>query len=139
MNIKSKGTRYERDLVDALYEAGFGVIRAPSSGGATSRELPDIVAGNGKIYLAIEVKFTKELPLYIRAEQIEDLIEFSKRFGAKPLVAVKLPRREWRFVRVDMLQKTARGKRYKLDGDAYVNGLTFSELVRRCDRGEDRL
>lgn len=131
MNIKAKGTHYERDLVRKLYDAGFAVIRSPTSGGATSRELPDIIAGNGKrrMYLAIEVKFTKELPLYIRAEQIENLLEFSERFGATPMIAVKMPRREWRFVKADKLDKTARGKMYKLDGHHFASGLTLSELV----------
>jgi Holliday junction resolvase len=33
-------------------------MRAPASGGATKKPLPDVIAGNGKIYLAIEVKST---------------------------------------------------------------------------------
>ncbi|PSP40299.1 nucleoid-structuring protein H-NS [Halobacteriales archaeon QH_6_64_20] len=40
-----KGDRRERELVNELDEAGFAVMRAPASGSATDRELPDVLAG----------------------------------------------------------------------------------------------
>ena len=39
---QAKGDRRERELVNALDEAGFAVMRAPASGAATDRELPDV-------------------------------------------------------------------------------------------------
>ncbi|MCD6148132.1 Holliday junction resolvase [bacterium] len=124
---KSRGTYYERKLVNAFWEAGFGVMRAPTSGGATSRALPDIVAGNGKVYYAIEVKMKKELPVYIREEQVEEIKEFSRRFGAKAFIAVKLPYKEWRFVPVELLSKN--GKNYRVGEEEYLKGLRLEDLL----------
>ena len=127
MNAKAKGSRYERELVQRFWDAGFGVMRAPTSGGATSRALPDIVAGNGKVYYAIEVKMKKELPIYIREEQVEEIKEFSRRFGAKAFIAVKLPYKEWRFVPVELLSKN--GKNYRVSEEEYLKGLRLEDLL----------
>ena len=127
MNAKVKGSRYERELVQKFWDAGFGVMRAPTSGGATTRALPDIVAGNGRVYYAIEVKMKKELPIYIREEQVEEIKEFSRRFGAKAFIAVKLPYKEWRFVPVELLSKN--GKNYRVGEEEYLKGLKLEDLL----------
>ena len=127
MNAKAKGSRYERELVKRFWKAGFGVIRAPTSGGATSRALPDIVAGNGKIYYAIEVKMRKNLPIYVREEQVEEIREFSRRFGAKAFIAVKLPYNDWRFVPLSILCRN--GKNYKVGRGEYLKGLKLEDLL----------
>ena len=124
---KSKGTYYERQLVRAFWEAGFGVMRAPTSGGATSRALPDIVAGNGKVYYAIEVKMKKELPIYIREDQVKEIREFSRRFGAEAFVAVKLPYRDWKFVPIESLSRN--GKYFKVGEEEYLKGLNLEDLL----------
>jgi len=124
---KSKGTYYERQLVKAFWDAGFGVMRAPTSGGATSRALPDLVVGNGKVYYAIEVKMRRELPLYIEEEQIEELKEFSRRFGAKPFIAVKLYRKDWTFIPLSSISKN--GKRFKVGKEEYLRGLKLKDLL----------
>jgi len=127
MNAKAKGSRYERELVQRFWDAGFGVVRAPTSGGATSRALPDIVAGNSKVYYAIEVKMKKELPVYIREEQVEEIKELSRRFGAKAFIAVKLPYKEWRFVPVELLSKNS--KNYKVGREEYLKDLKLEDLL----------
>lgn len=124
---KVKGTYYERQLVKAFWDAGFGVMRAPTSGGATSRALPDLVAGNGKVYYAIEVKMRRELPIYIREEQVEEIREFSRRFGAKAFIAVKLPYKDWRFIPLEFLSKN--GKNYKVGETKYLKGLKLEDLL----------
>ena len=58
--MAKKGSAEERDLVHKLWERDFAAMRAPASGGATKKPLPDVVAGNGKLYLAIEVKTTTQ-------------------------------------------------------------------------------
>ena len=40
-----KGSRYERELVNRFESCGWGALRCPSSGGATDRELPDVIVG----------------------------------------------------------------------------------------------
>ena len=124
--MKAKGTKYERELVNLFWEAGFGVIRAPTSGGATSRALPDIVAGNGRVYYAIEVKVRKKLPVYISREQVGELLEFSKRFGAKPIIAIKLPYKPWRFIPVHMLKEGK--KSLRVDEEVYFRGYEIEIL-----------
>lgn len=39
------GDRYERELVNTLTTVGMAALRAPSSGSATDRELPDVLVG----------------------------------------------------------------------------------------------
>lgn len=125
--MKAKGTKYERDLVNMFWEAGFGVMRAPTSGGATTRAMPDLVAGNGEVYYAIEVKMRKSLPVYISEEQVHELYEFSDRFGAIPLIAVKLPYKPWRFINALELKRT--GKGYKVDSELYESALSVDEVL----------
>ena len=67
-----KGSAEERDLVHKLWSLNFAAMRAPASGGATKKPLPDVLAGNSKIYLAIEVKTTTKDKLYIENGHIGD-------------------------------------------------------------------
>ena len=53
--MAKKGSAEERDLVHKLRERNFAAMRAPASGGATKNPLPDVIAGNGKIYLVIKI------------------------------------------------------------------------------------
>jgi len=59
MPTNKKGDRRERELVNRLDDAGFAVMRAPASGGATQRELPDVLAGNGEAFVD---RITDDLP-----------------------------------------------------------------------------
>lgn len=99
------GTRYERELVNTLGTCGYAAMRAPSSGAATDRDLPDVLAGQrvdvdgrtGPIAtyaraLAIELKVTKGTTAYAAEAEIESLGAFSYAFGAKPLLAAKFKR-----------------------------------------------
>lgn len=124
---KTKGTYYERQLVKAFWDAGFGVIRAPTSGGATARALPDIIAGNGEVYYAIEVKMRRKLPVYITVEQVDEIKEFSRRFGAKAFIAVKLPYKEWELIPIENLSRN--GKNYKVGEEEYLKGIGLENLL----------
>ena len=124
--MKSKGYRFERELVHMLWKSDFAAVRIPASG-SISYPVPDIIAGNGSRYLAIEVKMRSNLPVYIPKEDVENLIEFSKTFGAEPFIAVRIPNRGWRFLKLDVLKQTKNG--YKIDDDVFHSGLEFDELV----------
>jgi Holliday junction resolvase len=124
--MKSKGERFERELVHMLWSKGFAAVRTPASG-SISYPIPDIIAGNGKRYLAIEVKMRSSLPIYIPKKDVEDLIEFSKRFGAEPYIAVKVKGEGWRFLSVDRLIKTNRG--FKIDETNFYSASDFDELI----------
>jgi Holliday junction resolvase len=124
--MKSKGARFERELIDMFWKRGFAAIRTPASG-VSRHPIPDVVVGNGRIYFAIEVKMRSNLPVYLTKNEIEDLITFSKTFGAEPYVAVKLKRERWRFFKISMLIKTK--KRFKIDETNFYQGLDFDELL----------
>lgn len=96
----SSGDRYERHLALALFEAGRGAMRAPSSGSATDRDLPDIIAGkpvvaNGDTFSevwVIELKSTSATTAYADSQEIEDLVAFADEFGGRALMAGKFKR-----------------------------------------------
>jgi len=124
--VKSKGYRFERELVHMLWKRGFAAIRAPASG-SISYPTPDIIAGNGRRYIAIEVKMRANLPVYISREDVENLAKFSKVFGAEPFIAVRIANEGWRFLCLDDLKQTKNG--YKIDDEVFYSGLEFDELV----------
>ncbi len=127
--MKSKGSRFERDLIEKLWKEGFAAVRVAGSGTA-SNPTPDVVAGNGKRYIAIEVKMRRSLPLYLSQEEVEELKSFANTFGAEAYIALKLPRREWRFFPLDELERTGRtGKGYKVGEDAYAMGMEIREVL----------
>jgi Holliday junction resolvase len=97
MSANRKGDRRERELVNALDDKGFAVMRAPASGSATERELPDVLAGNGTVFYAIEAKSSAGDPIYLTSEEVEALRYFADSFGAKPRIAVRFDREDWSF------------------------------------------
>lgn len=124
--MKSKGYRFERELVHMFWSRGFAAVRVPASG-SISYPVPDIIAGNGSRYLAIEVKMRSNLPVYISKEEVSNLIRFSEIFGAEPLIAVRISNAGWRFLNLKSLKQTRGG--YKIDDDVFYSGLEFDELV----------
>ncbi|WP_456328342.1 Holliday junction resolvase Hjc [Archaeoglobus sp.] len=120
-----KGYAYERELLHKLWEIGFAAVRTPASG-VMSYPCPDIIAGNGKTYLAIEVKMRKSLPIYIPKDKVESLRRFAEVFGAKPLIALKVKGLGWRFFTLDMLDES--GSNYRIDENKFYRGLDFDEL-----------
>lgn len=129
--MSKKGSREERELVKMLWDADCAAMRAPASGGATKKPLPDVIAGNGKIYLAIEVKSSSQERIYIDSGKIDALLEFSTKFGAEPYVGAKFKREKWRFVSIENLYKT-RNENYRLDKElAFEKGVELDELVGR--------
>jgi len=124
----SKGDRRERELVNRLDERGFAVMRAPASGGATQRELPDVLAGDGSTFYAIEAKASSGRPIYLSGEEIEALIYFAQNFGAKPLVAARFDREQWYCFHPADLYQTAGGNYRVKKETAIESGTPLAEL-----------
>lgn len=110
MGSNEKGDRRERELVNLLagadentpfdspYDEGeWAIMRAPASGSATERELPDVFAGNGGVFWAFEAKASGGDPIYIDAEEVEALDYFASFWGAYPRIAIRFDYEEWRF------------------------------------------
>lgn len=124
-----KGDRRERELVNRLDERGFAVMRAPASGSATERELPDVLAGNGSVFYAIEAKSSAGDPIYLTGEEVESLVFFAKNFGAKPRIGVRFDREDWYFFHPGDLYVTDGGNyRVKLE-TALSSGTDIAELT----------
>ncbi|WP_297461676.1 Holliday junction resolvase Hjc [Thermococcus sp.] len=117
-----RGASAERELIGMLEKAGFAVVRSAGS------KKVDIVAGNGKIYLCIEVKSTHDERLYFGRDDYEKLTSFAERFGGKAVIAVKFINRGWRFFYPENLERG--GKNYKISLRS-GNHSTFDEVIGR--------
>jgi holliday junction resolvase Hjr len=135
-----KGDRRERELVNLLDEAGFAVMRAPASGSATTRELPDVLAGDGETFYAIEAKASAGNPIYLTGEEVEALVYFARNFGAKARIAVRFDREDWYFFHPGDLYITDGGNYRVKKETALAEGEDFDELIGRSTQarlGED--
>lgn len=76
------GQNKERELARQLADAGYAVMRAPASGSATTRDLPDLLWAKDGCIVAGELKYTGENVAYYDAEEVAALDRFGKAFGA---------------------------------------------------------
>ncbi len=130
----AKGDRRERELVNKLDEAGFAVMRAPASGSATERELPDVLAGNSEVFYSIEAKSSAGDPIYLTGEEVYALVYFSRNFGAKPRIAVRFDREDWYFFHPDDLYQTDGGNYRVKKETALAEGVDFDELTGHSEK-----
>lgn len=132
VNSNAKGDRKERELVRRLYDDGFATMRAPASGSATGRDLPDIIAGNGDVTYCIEAKSSSGDPIYLDGEEIDSLVYFATNFGAIPVVAARFNHLDWAFFTPDTLYQTQGGnyrvKRERAADPAAFDGVERAEL-----------
>ncbi|RKD93873.1 Holliday junction resolvase Hjc [Halopiger aswanensis] len=131
---QAKGDRRERELVNELDEAGFAVMRAPASGSATERELPDVLAGDGEQFYAIEAKSSSGDPIYLTGEEVEALIYFAQNFGAKPRIGVRFDREDWYFFHPGDLYVTDGGNYRVKKETAVADGTDFAEFVGESEK-----
>ncbi len=88
---------------------------------------PDLLSGKNGRVLAIECKSGKKTR-YIEKRQIQELLEFSRGFGAEPWIGVRFNNLGWRFLKPKDLTKS--GKSFSVSKDrAIKKGLTFKELI----------
>ncbi|WP_461865138.1 Holliday junction resolvase Hjc [Thermococcus sp.] len=119
-----RGASAERELIKMLEKNGFAVVRSAGS------KKVDIIAGNGKLFLCIEVKSTKNSHVYFGQEDMDKLLEFSSRFGGRPVIAVKFIGTGWYFFYPEELTKNEKNKNYKLSlRKARYVGKRFDEVI----------
>ena len=129
MSSNRKGDRRERELVNRLDEAGFAVMRAPASGSATERELPDVLAGDGERFFAIEAKSSAGDPIYLDAEEVEALVFFARNFGAKARIGARFDREDWYFFHPADLHTTPSGNKRVKREKALAEGADIAALA----------
>lgn len=100
-----KGYKAEWELFNLLWQKGFAVARVAGSG-STAKPACDLIAGNRKKKLAIEVKVSRNEKKYIDKKQVKELHEFANMFGLRPVIFVKFLRKGWRIFSIDNLIKT---------------------------------
>lgn len=123
--MSKKGSLEERWLVKYLENKGYAATRIPASGGATKSDRPDVLAGNGTDIYAFEVKSSKKDNIYIRKEQIDELLRFSKKFGANPLICIKFTREPYTILKVNQIKRTPKGN-YKINRFAIKEGIILN-------------
>lgn len=117
-----KGASAERELIKMLEKEGFAVLRSAGS------KKVDIVAGNGKLYLCIEVKTTKNDKIYLSEDDVEKVKSFANTFGGKGIIAIKFINNGWYFFEVEKLKKS--GKNYRITLQiAKHKAKTFDEIL----------
>lgn len=124
-----KGERRERELVNLLDEIGFAVMRAPASGSATDRELPDVLAGDGGRMFAIEAKSSSGNPIYLEKAEVEALQYFAANFGAQARIGVRFDQHDWNFFDPDELYRTEGGNYRVKRETALADGEDIWELA----------
>ena len=129
MSASRKGDRRERELVNRLDDAGFAVMRAPASGAATERDLPDVLAGNGDRFYAIEAKSSADDRIYLQGEEVESLVYFAQNFGASARIGVRFDREDWYFFHPGDCHTTDGGNYRVKRETALSDGTDFAELV----------
>ena len=130
----AKGDRRERELVNKLDEAGFAVMRAPASGSATDRDLPDVLAGNSEQFYAVEAKSSAGDPIYLDGAEVAALVYFSQNFGARPRIGVRFDREDWYFFHPEELYTTDGGN-YRVKRErALADGTDFAEFTGHSEK-----
>jgi len=134
MSANRKGDRRERELVNRLDEAGFAVMRAPASGSSTNRDLPDVLAGDGERFYAVEAKSSSGDPIYLGGDEVESLLYFSRNFGAKARVGVRFDREDWYFFHPGELYTTDGGNYRVKKETALADGEDLAALAGDSER-----
>jgi len=131
INAKGKGTAAERELIKMLWDSGWAAMRAAGSGCA-QHPSPDILAGNGIRRLAIECKSIADNRKYLTKDEIDQLMQFSRTFGAEAWIGIRFSGKKWFFLNTEDLNETEKNHVISLE-IAERRGLSFEELTFGMD------
>ena len=129
MSSKGKGTRCERELIHKFYNSGFSVVRSAGSG-STPLPSPDIIVSNSRDIFAIECKALSSTRKYFSQKEINELKDFSEKFGATPLIAIRFDRIGWFFVHLKDMGFSKTNYYISLEL-AREKGIKFDEIRER--------
>ncbi|MCK5140555.1 MAG: Holliday junction resolvase [Candidatus Heimdallarchaeota archaeon] len=131
---KKLAADYERKIVNKFWKHGFAVMRAPSSSGTSLMPRPDVFAGSADkgLMLALEIKTSRQNTFYVQKHQIEGLMEFAKRIGGQPYLAVKFvgKRMDFKFLSVPNSLVKSKGDSFRVSlSDVVETGEDFLTLI----------
>jgi len=128
MSRKSIGLNAERELLKRFWAEGWPCIRSAGSGSMRFPS-PDLLVGSisAGTALAIECKTTRSNAIYLKKKEINELREFSSRFGAMPFIAVNFDK--WYFLSLEDLEQHKESYGVKKE-TAIRKGFLFEEIIR---------
>ena len=127
MSRKSRGINAERELIHLFWANEWAACRIAGSG-STRYPSADVLASNSVRKIAIEAKLTKDKAKYFTSDEIEQLKEFSRLFGAEPWIGLRFLGQKWKFLSLTDIQKTK--NHYVITQEwAAEKGKSFEELV----------
>ena len=91
-----KGANMERELLKKFLEIGWGATRVAGSG--KTKNAPDIIAGRPRQLLIIECKSSKKDVIYLKKEEVLNVISYAAKFGGEPWYGVRFNNHPWRFI-----------------------------------------
>jgi len=111
------GSDKERELATLLDMAGYHIMRAPSSGGGTKRDLPDLLwAQDGDLWAA-EMKYTGTDTAYYGEDEVAALERFAEAFGATPFLVARFKQDTTFYFRAPAEARRTDENNYAIDRD----------------------
>ncbi|MBS3146457.1 Holliday junction resolvase [Candidatus Woesearchaeota archaeon] len=130
MGSKRKGTRAERELIHMFYDSNEWIAVRAAGSGSIPLPCPDIIVGNGKRRLAIECKSLGNTIKYFKKQELAELLEFSKKFGAEAWVGIRFDHIGWFFLQPDKLELSSKGTPSISVSEAKSKGISFDQLIK---------
>jgi Holliday junction resolvase len=111
------GSDKERELATLLDMAEYQVMRAPSSGGGTKRDLPDLHWGKGGESWAAEMKYTGTDTAYYTEAEVTALERFAEAFGATAFLVARFKQDTTFYYRAPAEARRTDKDNYAIDRD----------------------
>lgn len=86
---RSKGARYERELVGEFADCGWFAMRTSASGSATERELPDVIVAKDGNVLVVELKYSQSKHIYVSPEKVAGLLWLAKMLNGRAYLVAR--------------------------------------------------
>jgi Holliday junction resolvase len=83
------GSDHERRLCKILRDGGWHAHRAPTSGGGTDADLPDLSFGQGGLSFCLELKSSQEATIYVQERELFELKSYALAFGQRPILGTR--------------------------------------------------
>ena len=98
-----KGARYERELLNKLYDQGYSVMRGAGSG--VNSLGPDIIAIKNGVCLSFECKAWDRNRVCLDLEGYEKLHKWQENTGFPAYLAWRMSGKGWFFIKLDELKQ----------------------------------